>query len=260
MNLPHLEYINMSENQIKDIKPLAELNCKKLKEICLQNNIIEDFSVFLNSEFPELETLRIENNIFNKDSDEFKKLLRKYGKKVIYIAINFEEFNKKYKCNIEQNLNSINLSGLRAGDYLLQKLYLIIKPENTIKELNLHNNGLKDVSLISRIPLIKLELLDLSSNEITNLKFLIFMKCIKLKYIYLNDNHLKDITPIIKMFDTDINNNGKKDGEEERDIDKRCNFPNLFFINLKNNLLTTEDVQNKNILQIFKNNNIAVDI
>ena len=78
MNLPHLEYINMSENAIQDVKPLAELNSKKLKEICLQENNINDFKAFLNSQFPELERLRIEGNTFNKDLQDFKKLLGKF--------------------------------------------------------------------------------------------------------------------------------------------------------------------------------------
>ena len=265
MNLPHLEYINMSENLIQDIKPLAELNSKKLKEISLQNNNINDFSAFLKSEFPELERLRIENNAFNKDLQEFKKLLSKYGKKIIYIARTFEEFNKKYKCNlVEKDLDSINLSGLRAGNDMLQELYLIIKPENRIRELNLHNNELTDVSILSRIPLKKLHLLDLSLNYINNVNFLTEMKCKKLEFIYLNDNHLKDITPIIKIYDPDLYKPGKEgdqgeEKEKEEYLDKKINFPHLKVFSLKNNFLMNEDDQSKKILRLLKDKDIAVD-
>ena len=82
----------------------------------------------------------------------------------------------------------------------------------------------------------------------------------KLKFLKLNDNHLKDITPLIKIIDVDIYNNGKKYVEEEIYFDERYNFPNLLSITLKNNLRSREDAQNKNILQLFKNNNIDVDI
>ena len=262
MNLPHLEYINMSENAIQDVKPLAELNSKKLKEICLQENNINDFKAFLNSQFPELERLRIEGNTFNKDLQDFKKLLGKYGKKVIYIARTIDEFNAKYKCNIdEKNLDTINLSGLRAGDDILQELYLIIKPDNIIRILNLHNNKLKDVSILSRIPLRKLQWLDLSLNEINNVNFLVEMKCRKLKYIYLNDNHLKDITPLIKIYDPDLlkKDEHEEEDETEEEKEKKKKFPNLEVFSLKNNLLMNEDAQSKKVLELLSNNDIAVD-
>lgn len=264
MNLPYLEYINMSDNLIQDIKPLAELNSKKLKEICLQNNKISDFNPLLDSEFPKLERLRIEGNSINEDLYNIKKLLGKYGKKIIYIARTFEEFNKKYKCDlVEKDLKIINLSDLKAGDDILEELYLIIKPENTIRELNLHNNELKDISILSRIPLRKLHFLDLSLNKINNVNFLTEMKCKKLEYIYLNDNNLKDITPLIKIYDPDLyklDKEGHENEEEnEEEKDRKINFPNLKAFSLKNNLLMNEDVQSIKVLRLLKDNNVAVD-
>ena len=256
MNLPHLKYIDFSENKIKDIKPLAELNCKKLKEICLQYNNIDDFSPFLKSEFPYLERLRIENNNFNKDTEEFKQILKKYTKKVIYIAKTLKEFNDKYKIQIDEKMEIIDLTGLKGGEDLLQELYLILDPNKPVKKLFLQDNKIKDASLISRMPLRKLNFLDLSMNEITNLKFLTEMKCIHLTELYLNDNKINDITPLIQFNDPDLYQKEKGDAD---DVTKR-NFPKLSTISLKNNNLIDEEKQNQKVLEVLKSKSITTDI
>ena len=168
MNLPHLEYLNMSSNNIEKIEPIAELNSKKLKEIYLQDNEIKDFSPFLKSEFPELERLRIENNNFDKTISEFKKLINeKFKNKVFYIAKTTNDFKEKYGVEINLNDEIMNLSHLKGKDELLQDLYLIIKPDNNIKDLRLDDNEISNASLISRIPLKKLKLLQ---NQMSSLK------------------------------------------------------------------------------------------
>ena len=201
MNLPHLEYLNISENNISDIKPINEINSKKLKEICLQGNKnIEDFTPLLESNFPALERLRLENTQFRENSEVGKKLLRKYDKKVFYVIKTLEELKEKYNNNNYYYDNEegekkdekkdknkkeyLDLSNCNLGGILLQELYLCINPEIQITLLNLQSNNIKDASLLSRIPLIKLETLDLSVNGITNIKFLTEMKCKHLKYIF----------------------------------------------------------------------------
>lgn len=257
MNLPYLEYIDLSENEIKDIKPIAELNSKKLKEISLQGNQIEDFSPLLKSEFPELERLRIENNHFNKDLDEFKQLLKKFSKKVIYIARTIKEFNEKYGSKLEENtMDKIDLGGLRAGDDLLQELYLIIKQDIKIKELNLHNNNIKEASILGRINLRYLQTLDISLNQINNLKFITEMKSIHLTKIFLNDNHIKDITPLIKVNDSNL---FVPDQQENENTIKK-NFPNLMVISLKNNFIIKDDDTCKQTLKILEERGIETDI
>ena len=254
MNLPHLKYINMSYNKIRDIKPLAELNSKKLKEICIQNNLVEDFSAFLKSEFPALERLRIENNNFNKDVEEFKLFLKKYTKKVIYIAKTLKEFNLKYSVQIDEKMENIDLSGLRAGDTLLQDLYIITTPNKPIKKLNLKNNNIKDASLLNRMPLRKLEVLDISENEITNLNFLTEMKCTYLTKLNLNDNKINDITPLIQFNNPDLFKEGVAD-----DV-IRSNFPNLKLISIEKNNLIDEEKQNQKILKDLMSRKITIDI
>ena len=259
MNLPDLEYFNASQNQIKDITPLAELNSKKLKEICLQENIIEDFSPLLKSEFPELERLRIEKNNFDKDLDEFKKLLKKYNKKVIYIAKTIDEFNKKYGCKLDNNNEVIDLSGLRAGDDLLRELYLIINQDLKIKKLNLHNNEIKDASLLGRINLRYLEELDISLNKINNIQFVTEIKSRHLIKIYLNDNHIKDISPLIKINDANIFSPDQQNNENNDNTTIKKNFPNLSVISLKGNYLKVDDKTCSFALDILDKLDITTD-
>ena len=246
MILPYLEYLNVSENQIIDITSIAELNSKKLKEICLQKNNISNFTPLLYSDFPVLERLRIENNHFNADLQESKKLLKKYSKKIIYIAKTLNEFNEKYGVTIENEMQIIDLNDLRAGDDLFQELYLVINPDFKIFEITLRNNNLTNASLMSRIPFKHLRKFDLSVNEITNVNFLIEMKCKNLREIYLNDNKINDISCLIQIYD--------------RELIKDSNFPNLQVISLKNNLLKDEDKESQKVLEILESNRIETDI
>ena len=241
MNLPHLEYLNMSENQIANIKPIAELNAKKLKEISLQNNIIQDIEPFLKSDFPALERLRIENNRINREDDSFKELINnKFENKVFYEEKTYEQFQKVYKVELNNETENLDLGSLKVGNKLLQDLYLTIKPDNKIKHLKLDNNKIEDASLLSRIPLNKLKLLDLSLNHIKNVKFLLEMKLPNLKTLYLNCNEIYNIYPLIRKRDR------KLEEDEKNKLDK------LEILSLKENYLNKDDKQSKEMIQLIK--------
>ena len=244
MILPHLEYLNMSSNNIENVKPITELNSKKLKEICLQDNNISDFSSFLQSDFPQLERLRIENNNFDSTLSESKELINeKYKNKVFYIERTAKDFKKKYGVDINLEDEVMNLNHLKGKDELLQELYLIIKPENKIKELRLDDNEIKNASLISRMPLNMLKLLDLSLNEITNLQFLTEMKLPKLTTIYLNANKINDISPLITITEADKNH-----------------FSKLHIISLRENNLKVEDKDSEKLIKTLLGREIELDL
>ena len=247
MNLPHLEYLNMSYNQIANIKPIAELNAKQLKEISLQNNKIQDIEPFLKSDFPALERLRIENNGFNRADNSFKKLNNKFKNKVVYEEKTYEQFQKVYKVELNNQTENLDLGSLKVGDKLLQDLYLTIKPDNKIKHLKLDNNEIEDVSLLSRIPLNKLQLLDLSLNHIKNVKFLLEMKLPNLKTLYLNCNEIYNIYPLIRKFD--------KDEEKEKK-----NRLDLNILSLNENYLNKDDKKSKEMMKLIKSEGIETDL
>ena len=72
MDLPNLEYLNINDNEIEDIEPIAQINSNKLKEICLMNNNIKEISPDFQLDYPKLERIRIEGNPLNPDSEILK--------------------------------------------------------------------------------------------------------------------------------------------------------------------------------------------
>jgi len=108
MLLPHLEILNLSDNYIINIEPVARILSENLKEILLNKNVIEEIESFEDSNFPELEALHVDNNKINFRTKKFKEILKKYGNKLIYEAMNFDEFNKVYTCDIKEESTKLN--------------------------------------------------------------------------------------------------------------------------------------------------------
>ena len=202
MLLPHLKYLNLSQNSITDIKPVAELLSEHMREILLHDNHIEDIGDFKKSNFNELELLRVDKNKINFKSKNFKEVQKKYGKRLQYKSINFKEFNNKYDCKIDESNKVLDLGSKRKGDIILIDFYSIINSTNKIISLILDDNKLQNVSILSRIPLYHLIKLDLSLNLITDIKFLkkLSKKC-KLQHLFLHDNKIMDISPLINYSD-----------------------------------------------------------
>lgn len=201
INLPFLEFLNLSHNLIKDIEPIGDIRSKKLDSIYLHDNKIEEIGVFLNDNliFPSLKILRLEKNKIKNNS--FKELKKIY--KNIITDSEIENMKEKYKINEESRI--IDLSNQEGGDSLLENIFGIItdKSNNKIDKLYLRNTGIVDPSLLNRIQLNKMTDLDLSVNNIKNLNFLNEMKAENLQNLYLNNNKINDLSPlkiIIKKF------------------------------------------------------------
>ena len=279
MLLPHLEIINFGDNQIEKINPLANLLSKNLSEIYLQNNKIKDLGPFLHSDFPLLEIFRVDGKgnekAFKKKS--FRAVQEKYKGILFHKAKSWESFNKEYEYNGDenyQNLFKIDL-GSRRKDKILIDLFPLILCPNNIKNLILDDNKLQDVSLLNRMPLYKLELLDLSLNFIANIKFLKKMskKCKDLKRLYLNDNKINDISPLIQYSENSGYDEQKSISENNVNSENNSNNENkdteliidLELLTLKNNYLDLKDKTTKSILEMLigknkdKNKKFTVD-
>ena len=200
MLLPHLEILNLSENKIIDVKPVADIQSEHIKEIYLQDNQIVNFSPFnfRKKKFKELEILRVENNKINYNSNVFQEIIRKYGKTLIYKTIDLAYFNNKYKVNFKKEDKIWDL-GSKKNEELLSDFYCLINSGFSIECLYLDDNRLQNVSVLSKIPLLNLRVLDLSLNKITSIKFFKKMskRCKHLKELYLNDNNIEDISPLV---------------------------------------------------------------
>ena len=248
MNLSNLQKIDLSFNEIESIQIFKELKAPYLKDICLQNNKIGDFSPINDNEcFKDLQRLRIEANQKKKVLDSFKnQLIKKFKRINLYSeVISWDKFVEKYKVKIKDKKNRIDskdnkdkkqldLSDKRAGDIVLEELYNIIGNDKSIKLniLILRNNDINDCSLLSRIHLLHLRILDLSVNKIKNLDFLINMKMPKLKNLFLDKNYINKLKPLLNI---------KKIKNLKADNEIKHNFKSLEVISLLDNNFESND-------------------
>ena len=240
INTSNLSYLSFNDNNIKSISVLESLDLSNLKELGLKNNKISDVSTLLKSDLPSIEFLRLEgNDEIDLSMNDFKKVIKKYTKKLIYVVQTFKDFNKKYDCEISKDDKEINLRDTKKGNDILKDLYLISSDYNNVTKLELADCEIEDISLLSRMSFNKLKTLDLSMNKIKNIEIFNQFRFEKLTTIYLNDNQISNITPL-------------------RTFKKK--FPNLNLISIKDNNIVPNTQDVKNIVKYCKEQNITLDI
>ena len=256
MLLPYLEHLDLSYNQIDDVKPVANLKSKNLRLIFLQNNKIEKlspFKFFDDKQIGVLETLRVDKNTdLDVISEDFKTIKRKFGKKLLYKNVDLTAFNKKYNEDLSDNDNKLDFCSIKHKyniNEILLDLSYIITYQFKIQYLILDDNKLENVSILSRMPLSHLIYLDLSLNLITNIKFLKKLSKIskKLQTLYLNDNKILDITPL-----KEYSGNSKNYGNSEEK--GSLIFKKLVAITLKHNPFYSNWTKKDNTDDILKDN------
>ena len=231
MSFPFLEFLNLSHNKIKNIKPLGEKYLKKLKYLFIQNNQIEDINVFLKEDFPTFEILRLENNRTNQNPYSMVKLNELYEKNkkiLIQSTEKIDEIKNKYRIENTENVEEIKVEETEEGDIILNYLFIIIPSDNNIRRLKLKKNAIKDPSILNRIQLKFLEELDLSVNNIRNLNFLNKMNAPNLKKLFLDNNNINNISLL---------------------FDIRKTFTNLKNLTINNNNFSSEDSRYTNLIQ-----------
>ena len=195
ISLPFLEFLDLSKNNIENIEPLGEINSKNLKYLFIQNNKIKEIQTLINPKFPTLEILRLESNIIDENSDSFTKLLDLYNRnnKVLIKDKNqIDNFENNY---YNDAMDEIEVEGEgREDDLILKYIFVSTNHKNKIIKLTLKKLAIEDPSILNRIQFNTLKELDLSFNKIKNLNFLKGMKAKLLKNIKLNDNCINDLS------------------------------------------------------------------
>ena len=253
MLLPHLEILNFSDNQIANITPVANLVSKNLFEIYLQNNQIEDITPFENAKFSiwSLKILRLDGNKFfqnereNQRKQDIQKLVAKFGKRLIYEKKSWDDFNKKYNSDADENEDKLDLGSKRNSDIIVDLLPLLTYPNN-IKTLILDNDKIIDANYLTMMPLSKLTYLDLSLNYISNINFVkkLAIKCKDLQILYLHENKINDLTPLMSY----------------KNDQKELIFEKLGILTLKNNSLNLKDpITNEIIIGFAQKGNLTLD-
>ena len=126
----------MSYNEIQIIEPVTKINSKNLRYIFLQKNQIKDIETFIDSNFPSLKILRVEDNDINleneyneeikkKRRDALSKVNSKYPGRFIYKSIEEQkkEFKDKYNLDISWENENIDLSDYKGGNEMLKKTF-----------------------------------------------------------------------------------------------------------------------------------------
>jgi hypothetical protein len=194
--------------------------------ILLHHNKIKDlspFEAFGDDQVDVLDTLRVDHNNLDESSKEFKAIAKKFRNKLVYKNVDLSAFNKKYDVNYTDEENNWDLSSIKDKDKRKQILFdlsNLVTFQFQIQYLYLDDNKLENVSILSRIPLYHLKLLDLSLNLITNIKFLkkLSKKSENLQKLYLNDNKIRDLSPLIEFsgnFENSINSENSQKSEKE---------------------------------------------
>ena len=192
--------LNLKKNNISDIKPLISINFPELKNLNLSMNRLSNQSIddihHLFKTCPKLEKLDLSNNAFTdyrlfEFSKEFKNL------KNLYLGNNqfhSDNKNKKYeKYNFDlSNIEDIGLSSVVFSKQSI-KLIMNLKFDN-LKNLNLCSNNLTSLSFIVKMNCEQLEELCLSNNYLK--EFYKLKKFKKLKLINLKENRIGDITKL----------------------------------------------------------------
>ena len=233
-----MRYMNFNNNHIKSLEVLENLDLKNLQELEIKNNSLSSVSSLLKSDLPSLQFIRIEGNDgIDRDMDDFKKVIKKYTKKIIYVVQSYEDFNKKYDAEISEKSQFIDLRDKQKGNEILKDLYLLSSNYDQVKKLDLSGCRLDDISLLGRMSFKRLESLDLSLNEIKSIEIFSEVKFNNLVSLFLNDNKISNITPLKSL---------------------KCN--SLSAISIKNNNIvpTNKDVQN--IVKFLKNKKIEIEI
>jgi len=237
INMSNVELLRMNNNQIINLNVFTEIHAPKLAIVELQSNKIKSVSPLLKSDLPSLQLLRIEDNDdLDKSLEEFNQLLKKYTKKLIYKIYTFEDFSKKYDCNINKKSVEIKLADSKLGNEILKDLYILSSKYEKTEKLILSNNNIDDISLLSKMQFFNLKILDLSLNQIKSIEPLSKMRLDNLKTFFFKDNTTSDFTPLTST-----------------------NFKSLQYVDISGNNIIKGTTELDNIVKKLANKNIKIE-
>jgi len=266
INFKNLEELNLSNNNISDIKLLKEFNLNKIKKLDLSFNKINDLKDKTSNKTIDLNI--DQDNLICKDIEEIKKLINDSESKEDeyydpYDILNNSCFMTSYYNDTSKNekkeykkklLNKIDNLEKKVLGYFNSKLNINLTGKEIKIDLNNKNIGNIDLDLLSGVEFKKLEEINLSHNNISNIESLPNFKTVK--RIDISFNKIEDITPIKqltknnkKLENLNLGNNEIKDVK----ILKENIFTTVIDINLDNNNIIKKDIEE--IKDIIKKNN-----
>lgn len=287
--VPTLKSIDLSGNLLKHIKTNQFDGTKltNLEILLVNNNLIEEIDMsmmFAENKFPSLTQFNIRENKLKIAKNCIKK--ESSNLQIFDISLNplLENVEILVNCR-EVNVANVNLEECQIGmqvtvvdasfnsidkivpitETLYEPYYYI--PQDTyyyssrvsttnfqLKQLNLMNNSLSDISNISSFT--NLEVINLSHNLIDNIPAKAFSKLTNLRTLLLNDNQLKTIKigfiiPAFQLIELDLSYNELVKFK----INGIC--PKLEQLIINGNNLTSLDINFKEIAPKLKAINLS---
>ena len=254
----NLESINLSHNNISDVRPLGYL--KNLKRIDLSYNNLKDFpfnSVKIKKNNPSPSkniSFNLDNNgLIEKEINEIKDI----------ITNDYETYlnSDNDKDHIQNKLiNKLNQLEQKILKYFNNKLNVQLIGKEISIDLNNKNIENIDLSLLSSIDFKNLEEINLSNNKISNIEPLKNFK--NLKKIDLSFNEIIKIDELKNISENNnkieilyLNDNMIEDAE----ILKQNIFPNIIEVNLDNNNIIKKEIEEIKMM-VKKNKNKKIKI
>ena len=175
----NLQFLDLSRNKLgnRNIKYLAALQCKKLKELYVHHNMFTDYTIF---------------NIISKN----------FNLKILYIGFNeFEKnFDKLEACKFI-NLNEIGLNFVFNKE-TNKKLKEFEMPN--LEYLFVQNNEINSLDFLEKMNIPKLKSLYINKNELKEIDIDVLTKFPNLDIIIFDCNSISKIINIEKI--KDLNN------------------------------------------------------
>ena len=235
-NLVNLENLILSDNNITDISPLVNANFINLKILDLECNKVNDKNIqyFKSMNFQNLNHLNLFSNELT-DFEFFNNLKSFPNLKILYLGAN--PFDKSF------NINKMNF-------------YEINNNFNSLREIGLSNGVFSDksINIISKINLKNLKILLLNKNNLSSLSFVKDLDCLFLEEIWLNENQIEDVMPLIKfkyLKNIQIANNKIKNFDNVLNLFKSLEYISVF--NLKGNEVEINEKNNIYLLDSLIN-------
>ena len=236
LKLENIEELNLSHNNISNVKILKNLNLKKLKKLELSfnkinkmENPVKNINKIINNK--KIEINLDKNNLIQKDIKEIQDFIMndetKKNNLSEYEYLSIDDMKKQKIEKLLSKLKSLEQKVLSYFNLTGKEIYI-----------NLRNSNFNDnkLELLSGVEFKNLEELNLSHNKITNILPIKNFKT--LKKLNISFNKINDLKPLeeISKNNKDIKEINLRNNEiRDVEILKLDIFPYISKINLENN-------------------------
>ena len=225
--------LNLKDNFIKSIEPLANNRMENLEILNLACNDIDDSNVkyFFEFDFPKLKDLNLfQNKLTNPELFKFKNDTNKLPTlEIFFVGNNKFRFNKK-NLNDNYNFSSVLEIGISKNCFNQESIkYIQCFTFSNLEIIYLSNNNLENFDFIKNLELPVIKEFWLNNNNFSLFEPLEKYKT--LEKIEMKNNNIKDIYNIVEFIN---------------------NFKNLKRFDLEGNKFDTDNILNKMSLDIIK--------